>query len=155
MRTDVHMPPDEAILPSASGDGGAVRPSPACPSAGGRIGRRGLIAAAVGAIPMLGPWLLNSLLAAACCGGLGAGATATAATASAGAAGTQAIGFGAWWLMPASLAIVLAGQVLRGRHRHGSWARIAAAAGTTALLSVGVYFATMLIVAQLQHHLIG
>ena len=148
MFKDDHPPPDGPNPSSAGIDGGRVRSGPLCASAPSRIGRRGLIATAVGAVPVLGPWLLNSLLVASCCGGLGASAAATAATASAGAARSHAVGFGAWWLVPASLAIVLAGQTLRGRRRHLSWVRIASSAAATLLLSGAAYFATVLILAS-------
>ncbi|MEO3936874.1 hypothetical protein V3N99_08960 [Dermatophilaceae bacterium Soc4.6] len=146
MLTDDHPRPD-GPNPSAAGiDTGPVRGARLCASAASRGGPRGLIATAVGAVPVVGPWLLNSLLVASCCG-VGASAAATAATASAGAAGSHAVGFGAWWLLPALLALVLAGQTLRGRRRHLTWARIGSAAATTVLLSGAAYFATVLIVA--------
>lgn len=128
-------PPEPPVLTTES--------APRCPSSAGRAGRRGLLAAGIGALPLIGPWLVSSF-AAACAGCLGVGAAATgAAAASAGGGASRAAGFGAWWLMVSMLALVLLGQAARARRRRVPTARIITTAALTLVFSGAVYAGTV------------
>lgn len=126
-------------------------PADVCSSVARRVGRRGLLAVTIGAVPVIGPWMLSSLVVA-CCGGLGVGAVATAAATSAGAGAAPAIGLGFWWLMVPLLLVVVGVQALRARRRGATPGRIAAGAAVMLLLSSAVYGGSLVAFAHQQRH---
>lgn len=114
-----------------------------------RVGRGGLLAATVGALPLVGPWLASSLVA--CCG-LGVGVAATGVAASAGAGASRSVGFGAWWLMVPLLLLLVGVQSVRARRRHAWVGRIAVSAAVTLLFSAAVYAGAVVAFGQLHQH---
>lgn len=106
-----------------------------------------MLAASLGTLPLVGPWLLGSVLAA-CCGTL---AVATTASVGAAAAGTGAAGASTWWLAVVFTLLVSAVQAVRGRRRGHGWPALAVAAMVTWAVAALCYAGAVVVV----QHLVG